>query len=108
VCFTTTALFGLLVLVAVATSGCSLAKGRDMAERPEVFAAMRSMDFVFDSTLLSTEYGVNTSQVIVTGPMGGPQILNDPAKNGNLKCPYNRVVLDKREGKWVLSSAAKK
>ena len=105
----TTALFGLLVLVVVVMWGCSSAKGQNMAERSNVLAAMRSMGFTFDDTLLSTEYGDSTSQVVITGPFAGlPREIERSASNKNLICPYSKAVLNKLEGKWVLATVEKR
>jgi len=104
---TTAVLFGLLLALAV-MGGCTTAKGTDLAERSESLVAARRSGFTFDDTLMSTEYGNSPSQVVITGPIGGPRILDDSAKNGDRIIEYTRVVLDKIEGKWVLSFAAKR
>jgi hypothetical protein len=104
------ALIGLLVL-AIAAGGCSSAKGQKLAERSEVLAAMMSMGYKFDETLISTEYGASPSQVIVTGPFSGPpRAIGGSAtnKNKDLICPYSQAVLNKVGGKWVLAALEKR
>jgi hypothetical protein len=107
--FKATALCGLLVLAVVVVWGCSSAKGQNLAERADILTAMKGMGFRFDDTLLSTEYGDSHSQIVVTGPFGGPpKVLEGSVTNKDLVCPYSRAVLNKVGEKWSLAAIEKR
>lgn len=93
-----------LLLMAASISGCSSAEGRNSAERSDVITAARGMGYSFDSTLISTTYGEDPSQVILEGPIVRSDISGD--KVG--KTQYTQVIMQLTDGKWVQLSAVKK
>ena len=106
---TRAALLGFLILAIAAMLGCSSATGQKLAERPDVFNAMRNMGYEFDETLVSTGYGESPSQVIVTGPFGGPPLgMDGSVTDKGVICPYSRAILNKINGKWVIAALEKR
>jgi len=97
-----------MILGAVIMTGCSVAKGRDLAPRDEIFRTLNAEGFSFDRTLISTVYGESQKQVIVTGPM----VLRVPDKNSELVhgmkvSQYSKIVVEDVNGKWKITSATK-
>ena len=98
----------MFVLLALTMTGCSVAKGREMPERTEAFAAAKSSGFNFDETLVSTAYGETSSQIILTGPLSGPEGFGEADADPEVKALYQEIVLDNVAGKWSVTSATKK
>ena len=86
--------------------GCSLSKGTDMPERTEIFKAMHAEGFVFSRLNISTAYGENKDQVIVTGPMSKKTPDSSVVANGYKLTQVKKVVVDKVEGSWRSTSVA--
>ena len=92
-----------VVLVAAAlmlvVAGCN-----NPPEYPEVVQAMRDAGMRFDYTLLDYQLCADQTEMIVTGPMIGPKIFTEivPPKSGETYAQYTKVVLQLKEGKWVI------
>jgi hypothetical protein len=73
-------------------------------EYPEVVQAMRDAGMRFDYTLLDYQYGSSDAEMIVTGPMIGPKVFSEtvPPKSGETYAQYTKVVLQLKDGKWVI------
>jgi hypothetical protein len=108
-----------LVLVAVGSSGCyltwdgvSLATGQNLPEREAVLAAARAQKFDFDTTLISSSYGVDHSQVVLTGPLvrilgtDAPGVTRNGYENGYSvkKIEYTEATMELKNGKWEFAS----
>jgi hypothetical protein len=92
-----------VVLVAAALM-LSVAGCTQPPEYPEVVQAMRDAGMRFDYTLLDFQYDGGNAEMIVTGPMIGPKVFGEPVppKSGETYAQYTKVVLQLKDGKWVI------
>ena len=71
-----------VVASAVFMTGCSSAVGTDLAPREDILKTLRAQGFVFNKNVISTVFGENQNQVIVSG-----QIAQKTPDNKNVSSP---------------------
>ena len=97
-------MMGLLVSAVIMT-GCSSAKGRDLAPREEILKTLRAEGFLFNKHVISTVYGENQNQVIVSGRLARKTPDDRHVTNGFKITQYNRVVVETADGTWEIISS---
>ena len=98
-------LFMAMVVSAVIITGCSSAKGRDLAPREEILKTLRAEGFLFNKHVISTVYGEDQNQVIVTGRLARKTPDNRHVTNGFKITQYKRVVVENVDGTWEIISS---
>ena len=98
-----------LLLAALISSafitGCSSADGTDLEPREDVLQAMRDQGFVFNQFVISTVYGENQDQVIVTGQLAKKTPDNTHVANGVRLSQHRKAVVENVNGSWQIISA---
>ena len=97
-------MMGLLVSAVIMT-GCSSAKGRDLAPREEILETLRAEGFLFSKHVISTVYGENQNQVIVSGRLARKTPDNRHVTNGFKITQYKRIVVENVAGTWEIISS---
>lgn len=108
-----------LVAIGSGLTGCyfgpdgfnPLVSGGDMPERAEVFAAAKANAYDFDTTLVTTKYGENHSQILMVGPI--VQMVGEgdnPMREGwhIKKVEWTKLVWEKSGGKWIVMSGTRR
>ena len=100
----------LCVIIAVLVSfvsmtGCSSAKGTDIAPRDEILDTLRAQGFVFNKFVISTVYGENQNQVIVSGQLARKTPDNAHVTDGIKLSQYRKIVVENASGVWEIKSA---
>lgn len=85
--------------------GCSVADGTDLAPRDEVLQTLRDQGFVFNKFIISTVYGENKNQVIVSGQLAQKTPDNTHVTNGVKLTQFREVVTENVNGAWKITSA---
>ena len=103
-------LFAILMgFLAFVLAGCTSVE--DIAPAKEaVLHGMREVGFKFDSTLVSVSGEESKKSAVVTGPMIGPKVIpafgsRKPVKAGDNYTRYKEVVLEMRDGNWIIVKA---
>ena len=97
----------LAVLVGSASmTGCSSADGTDLAPREDVLNTLRAEGFVFNKFVISTVYGENQNQVIVSGQLARKTPDDTHVTDGVKLSQYRKVVVENASGSWKIISAA--
>lgn len=86
-------------------TGCSSAEGTDLAPRKEILAKLRAEDFLFNQFVISTVYGDNQNQVIVSGQLARRTPDNTHVTNGAKITQYREIIVEKINGAWEITSA---
>lgn len=94
-----------LVISAVSMIGCSSAKGTDLEPREEILSTLRAEGFVFNKFVISTVYGENQNQVIVSGQLARKTPDNTHVPNGVKLSQHRKVVVENTNGAWEIISA---
>ena len=94
-----------VVVSAVFMAGCSSAKGKDLAPREEILKKLRAEGFVFNKYVISTVYGENQNQVIVSGRLAQRTPDNRFVTNGFKLTQYKNIVVESVNGAWEIISA---
>lgn len=89
----------------VLLTGCSSADGTDLEPRVEILATLRAKGFVFNKYVISTVYGENKNQVIVSGQLGKKTPDNTHVTNGVKLTQHRRIVVENTSGQWEVMSA---
>ena len=85
-------------------TACSPAKGRNFAQRQEILAELRNLDFTFDDTLISTVPDAGDNRVIISGPMAKRVPDNSVYTKGIAVSEVHELVMNRIDGKWVIVS----
>ena len=96
-----------VALCVLCVPGCSLSTGTDMPERTQIFKVMESEGFIFSHLNLSTAYGSDEDQIIVTGRMAQRKPDNSVVANGFKLTQFTKVVVEKGNNAWKIASAIK-
>ena len=80
-----------VVASAVFMTGCSSAVGTDLAPREDILKTLRAQGFVSNKNVISTVFGENQNQVIVT--------------NGTKLTQYRKIIVENVDGTWKVISA---
>lgn len=94
-----------MVVSAVIITGCSSAKGRDLAPRGEILKILRAKNFLFNKYVISTVFGENQNQVIVSGRLARKTPDNRHVPNGFKITQYENVVVENVNGTWEIISS---
>ena len=94
-----------LMISAVFITGCSSAKGTDLEPREEILTTLRAEGFVFNKFVISTVYGENKNQVIVSGQLARKTPDNTHVTDGVKLSQYRKIVVEKNNGAWEIISA---
>ena len=100
--------FSLMMAVVVSSmfmTGCSSAKGRDLEPREEILNTLRAEGFVFNKNVISTVYGENQNQVIVSGQLAKKTPDDTHVTEGVKLSQHRRVVVENANGTWEIKSA---
>ncbi len=98
-------LFVSVVVSAVIMTGCSSAKGRDLAPRDDILKTLRTEGFLFNKYVISTLFGEHQNQVIVSGRLARKTPDNRHVPNGFKITQYKNVVVENVKGTWEIVSA---
>lgn len=93
------------VASAVFMTGCSSAVGTDLAPREDILKTLRAQGFVFNKYVISTVFGENQNQVIVSGQIAQKTPDNQHVTNGTKLTQYRKVVVENVDGTWKVISA---
>lgn len=91
--------------VMMAATGCSSAVGTDLAPREEILKNLRANGYLFNKHVISTVYGDNQNQVIVSGQLAQKTPDNTHVANGFKITQYRNIVLENVNGEWKVVSA---
>ncbi len=94
-----------VVVSSVFMTGCSSAKGTDLAPRDEILNTLRAEGFVFNKFVISTVYGENQNQVIVSGQLARKTPDNTHVTNGVKLSQHRKIVVENANGTWEIISA---
>ncbi len=86
-------------------TGCSSAEGTDLAPREEILETLRAEGFVFNKFVISTVYGENQKQVIVSGQLAKKTPDNTHVTDGVKLTQHRSVVVENVNGTWEVKSA---
>lgn len=93
-----------VVVSSVFMMGCSTAKGRDLAPREEILKTLRAEGFLFNKHVISTVYGENQNQVIVSGQLAQRTPDTRHVTNGVKITQYKRIAVENVNGTWEIIS----
>lgn len=94
-----------VVVSAVFVTACSSAKGTDLAPREEILKTLRAEGFVFNKHVISTVYGENQNQVLVSGQLAQKTPDDTHVTNGFKVTQYRNLVVENVNGTWQIMSA---
>jgi len=94
-----------MVVSSAAMTGCSSAKGRDLEPREEILNTLRAEGFVFNKNVISTVYGENENQVIVSGQLARKTPDDTHVTNGVKLSQHRKIVVENANGTWEIKSA---
>lgn len=89
----------------IAATGCSSAKGTDIAPREEILKTLRAQGYLFNKHVISTVVGENPNQVIVSGQLAQRMPDDRHVTNGFRISQYRSIVMENVEGTWKVKSA---
>ena len=93
------------VASAVFMTGCSSAVGTDLAPREDILKTLRAQGFVFNKYVISTVFGENQNQVIVSGQIAQKTPDNKNVTNGTKLTQYRKIIVENVDGTWKVISA---
>ena len=93
------------VASAVFMTGCSSAVGTDLAPREDILKTLRAQGFVFNKNVISTVFGENQNQVIVSGQIAQKTPDNKNVTNGTKLTQYRKIIVENVDGTWKVISA---
>ena len=94
-----------VVVSSVVMTGCSSAKGTDLAPREEILNTLRAEGFVFNKFVVSTVYGENQSMVVVSGQLARKTLDNTHVTGGIKLSQYRKIIVENVNGIWEIKSA---
>ncbi|HQW20268.1 MAG TPA: hypothetical protein PLI90_06305 [Rhodocyclaceae bacterium] len=94
-----------VVASAVFMTGCSSAVGTDLAPREDILKTLRAQGFVFNKNVISTVFGENQNQVIVSGQIAQKTPDNKNVTNGTKLTQYRKIIVENVDGTWKVISA---
>ncbi len=94
-----------VLVSSVSMTGCSSAKGTDIAPRDEILDTLRADGFVFNKFVISTVYGENQNQVIVSGQLARKTADNTHVTDGVKLTQHRKIVVENASGAWEIKSA---
>ncbi len=94
-----------VLVISVFMTGCSSAKGTDLAPREEILNTLRAEGFVFNKNVISTVYGENQNQVIVSGQLARKTPDDTHVTNGVKLSQHRKIVVENANGTWKIISA---
>lgn len=101
-----TLLLAVLGASVVVTTACSNAKGTDMAPREDILKSLRADGFLFNKHVISTLYGENQNQVVVTGQLAQKTPDNTHVANGLKVTQLRKLVVENVNGAWKVISTS--
>ena len=93
------------VASAVFMTGCSSAVGTDLAPREDILKTLRAQGFVFNKNVISTVFGENQNQVIVSGQIAQKTPDNKNVTNGTKLTKKRKIIVENVDGTWKVISA---
>ena len=94
-----------LAFSALFLTACSSADGTDLEPRDEILQSLRDQGFVFNKFVISTVYGENKSQVIVSGQLARKTPDETHVTNGVKLTQYRNIIVENKQGEWEIISA---
>ncbi len=94
-----------MVVSSAVMTGCSSANGRDLEPREEILNTLRAEGFLFNKNVISTVYGENENQVIVSGQLARRTPDDTHVTNGVKLSQHRKVVVENVNGAWKIISA---
>ena len=94
-----------MVVSSAVMTGCSSANGRDLEPREEILNTLRAEGFVFNKNVISTVYGENENQVIVSGQLARKTPDDTHVTNGVKLSQHRKIVVENANGAWKIKSA---
>lgn len=94
-----------VLVSSMSMTGCSSAKGTDIAPRDEILDTLRAEGFVFNKFVISTVFGENQNQVIVSGQLARKTPDNTHVTDGVKLTQYREIVVENASGAWEIISA---
>ncbi len=105
-CWTVAGMIGLGACVALTTTGCSTAVGRDLASRTDILKTLREQGYLFNQHVISTvaDNG-NPNRVRVTGQLALKSPDESHVKGGLKVTQIQYVVVENTNGAWTVAEA---
>ncbi len=95
-----------MVFSSAVMTGCSSAKGTDLEPREEILNTLRAAGFVFNEYVISTVYGENQNQVIVSGQLARKTPDDSQVADGVKLSQHREVIVENANGTWEIKSVS--